>query len=679
MIERWSRPLDARWGVPIAALAVLLLLAALAPSPASAVPATGQARITPQPGKAKTDLFEQGAQLQGIGKGRTITLEVTDLSFGKVTKASTADTIVFVRGKKKVVVRDVDLRVATKRVALAGKIGKDEFVVLRATGRSESVANSIGLRNAPLALTGKAAKALAPRLGLDAIKPGRLGLLRLSATQNDLPKAAQQQPGQSQAQSEQPKPDDPTPTPDPCDIGVSSTGDWTAPSLLPAPGLDSPADVTGGSVDWTFKSSLRGYVMSGGAVVPVSPATVPAPPMGAFDFPVSSGAIKFDASGGLAEGAVIDGSGEVKLCHTAHKFSIYLSNPTVTLDGEDSRLTVDVETNMSGVHTPKQRVDLATLDLDEIVPFYSENTKTSAWKDVPVILTEAGSEALQLCSPENPGPCDYQEGDALEPISFEVRTGAQLAWPYNVGCDLSGIANMPQPVVTNSWPELPAGPAALPTLSAPEAIGEGSISWGLRTSLRNSVNATGVFNLADGAEKTEANMSGTGKSFTWPSTSGEYQPAGGGNPERLVLRGTGIVGICQSHFAQAYGTVLSDPTLVLDGEDSRLTVTISSRYRYSWTSGRVDIANLDIAAVERVAVPGSGEETITWTFPDPGADDTASGATETNSSVTLTPAGTSGLWLLGTSTAVPPPPSPYKTAGTRLNPVSVSIVRPIAP
>jgi len=679
MIAPWSRPLDARWGVPIAALAALLLLAALAPSPASAVPATGQAAITSQAGKATTDLLEQGAKLRGGAKGAdgAIVLEVTDLSFDKVTKAKVAGTIVFARGKRRVVVRDIDLNVAAEQVVIAGRIGKGRHTLLRATGRSESVANSVGLRNAPLALTAKGASALAPRLGLDAIKPGRLGLLSLSTVQDDIPTKAQN----DIPKAEQPQPVAPTPPPDPCDIAVTSTGDWTAPAPQSAPGLDSPADVTGGAVDWTFKTSLRGYVMGGGAVVPVSPATIPAPPMGAFEFPVSIGAIKFDASGDLADRAVISGSGEVKLCHTAHGFSVMLSNPTVTLDGEGSRLTVDVETNMSGVHTPAQRVDLATLEIGEIVPFYSENTKTSAWKNVPVVLTEAGSEALQLCSPENPGPCEYEEGDLLDPISFEVRTGAQLAWPYNVGCDLSGIANMPQPVVTNSWPELPAGPAAPPALSAPEAIGAGSISWGLRTALRNSVNATGVFNLDGDAEKSEANMNGAGKFFTWPSTSGEYQPAAGGNPERLVLRGAGMVGICQSHFAQAYGTVLSNPTLVIDGVNSRLTVDISSRYRFSWTSGRVDIAKLAIGDVERTAAPGSGEETITWTFPDPGADDTASGATETNSSVTLTAPGASGLWLLGTSSAAPPPASSlaYKTPGTSMNPVSVSIVRPTGP
>lgn len=658
MIESRTRSLDARWGVPIAVIAALLLAVALAPSPASAAPASGQVSIAPRPGKAKTDLFDQGAKLRGNrAKGGKAVLRVTDLSFGKVTRAKVAGKIVFARGQKKVTVRSVVLNVKGKRATVKGKIGKGKRVLFRAQGKSESVANSVGLRNATLSLTAKGAKALAPRLGLDSVKPGRLGVLSLSAVQDDLPK----EDLKAESPQQKPQPEKPTPPPPgPCDLPVTSEGSWTAPDPEPAPDLESPVGLTGGSIDWTFSIGLRGYVMSGGAVIPVPPATIPAPPMGAFDFPVTGGEVKLDASGDSADRAVIDGSGEVKLCHTEHKFSVMLSDPTLTLDGEDSHLTVDVETNMTGEHTPAQRVDLATLDMDGIVPGYNENTKTSAWSNVPVILTEAGSEALQLCNPENPGPCNYEAGDALDPISFEIKTDDDLAWPYTDGCDLSSS------VATSSWPEMPAGPAPLPVLDEPEEIDEGSIDWGLRTSLRNTVNSSGVFNALGGASLSDpSDMSGTGKHFSWPASSGEYEP---GDPGRLVLHGSGTVGLCNT--SHGYGTVLSNPTLVIDGEDSRLSMDVASRLGTSWTRFGVDLATLGIGdvVVDTTPGPGAGEETVTWTFPDPGEDDTASGATETDSSVKLAAAGPSAFWLVQ-----------MRTAGASLNPVSVSIIRNVSP
>ena len=194
----------------------------------------------------------------------------------------------------------------------------------------------------------------------------------------------------------------------------------------------------------------------------------------------------------------------------------------------------------------------------------------------------------------------------------------------------------------------------------------------MRNSLRATVNSNGVFNLAGGATRSDpSNMSGPGKFFTWPASTGAYEA---GTPGRLVLNGSGSVGICNT--AHGYGTVLSNPTVVIDGTKSRLVMDVATRLGSSWTSGRVDLTDVATGSVEKTAVdgPGSGEETITWTFPDLGAD-TAPGGTgadaddedSASSSVKLAAGGTSGLALLGGS---------YKTVGTALNKLSVSIVHP---
>jgi hypothetical protein len=155
-------------------------------------------------------------------------------------------------------------------------------------------------------------------------------------------------------------------------------------------------------------------------------------------------------------------------------------------------------------------------------------------------------------------------------------------------------------------------------------------------------------------------MAGAGKFFSWPATSGEYEP---GTPGRLVLHGGGTVGLCNT--AHGYGTVLSNPTLVIDGASSRLSMDVASRLGVSWTRYEVDLAALDIDEVDISSTPGPGpgQETISWTFPDPGNDDS-------DSSVTLTEAGTKALWLLGAS---------YRTAGLSMNQLSGTAVVPAAP
>jgi hypothetical protein len=241
---------------------------------------------------------------------------------------------------------------------------------------------------------------------------------------------------------------------------------------------------------------------------------------------------------------------------------------------------------------------------------------------------------------------------------------------------------MPAPTVTPSWPAAPSGVPPLPTLTSPDPVGSGGVSWGVRNSLRNTVNGTGVFNLSGGATSSHSiatkQMGGEGKFFTWPAVSGEYEePVLPTEPGRLVLQSTGTVGICQSQSAQAYGTVLSNPTLVIDGANSRLTMSVSSIFRTSWTSfDSIDVATLAIGAVQKTTTPGPGptEETITWTFPDLGTDAAPGGGDDdkdsANSAIELTANGTSGFWLLGNFG----PSSPYRTVGTPLNKVSVTIV-----
>jgi hypothetical protein len=114
--------------------------------------------------------------------------------------------------------------------------------------------------------------------------------------------------------------------------------------------------------------------------------------------------------------------------------------------------------------------------------------------------------------------------------------------------------------------------------------------------------------------------SATDRSFRWPAASaskGSYEAGGAGDADdRLLLRTEGRVAFCQTEVNQSYGIVLSDPTVVIDGANSRLTIDVATRYRSSWVRGRVDFASLDISGIPVNSVTESGTTTVSWTFPE---------------------------------------------------------------
>jgi len=576
----------------IALAAAIALVALLTTGTAQAAPASGEVTLTL---KANSDLrVKQGKK----GKAQNAALPVTDLELLAAATLHTSGKLTLANGKRSATLRDVIVQSAGQETAVSAKLGKRRLIVFRAQDKAEIGKSSARLSKAPLSLTGKGADALAQRLDLDSLAGGRVGTLGFAAT---LPAAAA---AKSQPEEKKPAPEGIVdPYASQCALSVTEKVSGTAPGPDSPPSLTGPVSLSGGKIDWGFKSSFRSYVVfSGGALVPIAPATVlnpplPAPQTGSFRFPAGGGSYVVNDPGDSSDDqAIVNGAGEIVLCNAPHDFRIVLSNPTVTIDGGDSRLTVDVDTNMSGVWTPTQRVDLATLDADGVSPFYNEDAKTVTWSGLPVALTEAGKQALDLCNPMNPGPCDYEEGDSLDALTVELKTDTAVAWPFGAGCTL-GI-----PATASSWPAAPAALAALPTLAAPESISNGSISWGVRNSLRKTVNSNGVFNLAGGATRSDpTSMEGPGKYFTWPAASGSHEA---GTPGRLVLDGTGSVGLCNT--AHGFGTVLSDPTVVIDGSKSRITMNVATRLGSSWTSGRVDLADVSTAGVEKTVTPGPG-------------------------------------------------------------------------
>lgn len=671
-----SRPSRSRRARALLALATLALSTTAFTGAATASPGSGEVVFSLKPGGEKS-LLRQDVKAkagkagptmrvlarQGKGGMQKVALPVVDVELREAATVETDGALTLSLQGRKATLRDLILQVAGRRTAISAKLGSKRLVVFRARGEAKIDSSTLALNGAKLSLTEKGASALQQRLDLEQLSAGKLGTVDVDARLTAGPAASNALPYGNDALPGGPV----DPYAKQCGVALKSTVQGSAADPAPAPALASPASVSGGSIQWGFQESFRFYVvtLSGGTIVPIAPATQPTPPIGSFSFPATGGGYVLGAAGDSSDDmAVIDGSGEVVICNAPHGFRITLSNPTVTIDGADSRLTVSVDTNMSGIHTPTQRVDLAKLDIDDAGTFYSENAKTVTWGDLPVTITEAGEEALQLCNPMNPGPCSYEEGDTLEPLTVTAATNAtEAAWPFASAC------NIAIPAVATSWPPAPAAPLAEPVLSTPESLTEGSIDWGFRNSLRNTVQTNGVFNLSGTTRSDAVDMSGSGKFFSWPSTSGEYEA---GTPGRLILHGTGSVGICNT--AHGFGTVLANPTLVVDGAKSRLSVDVATRLGTSWTWGRADVATIatgGIVVEELADTPSSGLETIKWTFPDLGADNAPGGGDDdtdsTNSSVKLAAPGTSAFWLLGGS---------YKTTGTALNKLSVSFVHP---
>jgi hypothetical protein len=181
-------------------------------------------------------------------------------------------------------------------------------------------------------------------------------------------------------------------------------------------------------VTWAVKSSLNGYINSVGSIVGLNGALVNRPP-GPLTIPPNNFLFEFD-SGQLAENgagteddqAITNATGTVVYCNSPHGFRIAISNPTVVIDGANSRLIADVDTNISGDWMPTQRVDLVTLDLTSITPTVQPGVRTT-WSNVPTTLTQAGSDALRLCEVSVPGAppgCLYPAGTAFAPITVEA-------------------------------------------------------------------------------------------------------------------------------------------------------------------------------------------------------------------------------------------------------------------
>lgn len=597
--------------------ALLLAIAATAlaaiSSPAAAAPADGEVKLTFKAG-AKSSLLRQGVKVDG-GRGRTqvASLSVKRAWSGNPDRVRAAGAITLASGKRVAKLRGVLLTIGARRAAISAKLGKKRLVFFRARGSRRAVGSTLLLRSRGLRLTGKGARLLRKRLGLGRGLAGRVGLLVVRA-EIKAPAAPIVAP---------PTPD---PTPDPkvaypyeaeCPVpfvegseGFSDApGEVGGTAAAPIFNPGTSQEVTGTTVEWGFKASFRNYVAfvpPAGSLQAVEGAganpseELMALPEAFFDFPVATGTYEPGTAPDHSDDLLVaDGSGAALFCKPDHGFNVVLKNPTVTIDGEDSRITADVGVNLNGVWHPFQRADVASLDLEGVEPEIADSGNTLTWEDVPASFTAAAEVATGGL---------YEAGEALDPVTVSTS----LNRPLLAQCGIE--AGSPE-----TLPAVEFGLDPLPTLDEPVSGSGGTIDWGFRRASRNSITMFGgSFPLLGGAtEGYPGNMGGSasappaggeGKFFRFPIDHYEYDAGeAGGADDRLIATSEATVGFCLP--AHTYGMVISKPTLIIDGAESRLIANAYSlQAGNGWIGGRVDLVDLNQGALE--ATEGVG--TVSW-------------------------------------------------------------------
>jgi len=619
-----ARP-SLRWPATLvlAFAAVVLLL-----SPGGAQAATkvgGKATLTLGTGKAGKALKKQRVKLKRVApaklKGKKLTAAVRSVSTGPV-KVGLKGGFTFRRGKRSAPARGLVVAASGKSISVNAKLAGKKLKLFKGAGKVAWTAEGdtkVTIKKGSLKLTAAAAKTLKKKLKLKKARAGAFGKLALTATKTTRtpvdpcvadPNAEGCQPGLQDPYLAQ------------CGLEATSKVAGTLTPAAPLPNMTGAKALAGSpDIAWGFKDSFRGYVnfVAAGSLHALDGASRDGMgPVAGFKFPVNDGGYKAnDPADATDDQAVVNGTGTSVYCATGHGFRIVISDPTVVIDGANSRLVADVDLNMTGVWTPTQRVDLAELDLSETTPFYNRSGSEVTWDRVPASLTADGRKAF--CRPAEgdlPEQCLYEEGEPLDPVTVTAKTEGAEPFPVTGYCDDVSAGTTQR--IDPDWPAVPAQPLPTGGITGGATVSSG-LDWGIRQGMRgmNPYNPIVVRTSADVAWSDPADMSGAGKYFTWTGSSGTHDPAGAGlEDDRLVQRYAGTVGLCSE--AHGYGTVLSDPTVVIDGDDSRVSADVAVRVgaQGDWMRGRVDLVDFDADDITVTSSPVTGGTEIKWVVAD---------------------------------------------------------------
>lgn len=439
----------------MAGLAALVPLLCAAPSPVDAAPAGGS--LTLAIGGDVGDGFGVGVTGVATLRRGTATFPVGGLELDRPSSATLRGSLRLKAGGRRATLRHLRVALRSSRVAISARLGgkRRTFFVAEPGKRLtlDRAAGDVDLPKTSILLTRAGARALRKALGFKGLSPGAFGRVALVASLKagsslPAPLASTPAPTPAGPATQQPTdppvdpPADPPVEPDPyafCPVtagtGPGTPGGQPGPPAL-GPALTTPQPIASGAIDWGFRASFRSYVSAGDGNPPLSTlggATIA--PGEAFSFPVGGGQFE-DAA---APRAIVDGGGTAIFCYPGHFFRIAMLNPTATIDGAQSRLTVDVESNQFGTEYGPWRSDVATLDTSDVTVEYSNDGQTATWRDLPATLTADGASAFAGF---------YGAGQELDPIT--VTAGDRLAAPETRVASRADMTHDPSQAIGNS-------------------------------------------------------------------------------------------------------------------------------------------------------------------------------------------------------------------------------------
>lgn len=630
-----------RW---IATLVLAVTAAVLLVGPGHAQAKTtvsGKATFTLGTGKAGKALKRQKVRITRVaparvkrlaGKRFRVVAPVSGVST-KPARTRLKGGFSFRRGKRSIAAHGLVVNASKKAIVVVGRLGGKKIRIFRGAGRLATTTgntSTLRLRNGKLRLTPAASRNIRKRLKVKRAPAAAYGKLVINAKKTSPAPVDPCVVDPNAEGCQPPLPEDPYLA----QCGVAATSQL-AGTLTPAPAapeFTSIPGVTGPStISWGFKGSYRTYVTSiaGGSMYGLDGATHdatndgagPGVPRAGFDFPTT--ATRYSDNGTPADltddKAVVEGTGTALFCATGHEFRVALSNPTIVIDGNSSRLDADVDANLSGTWIPTQRITVATLDIGQVTQKNQDapgTGSTIAWSDVPASLTAEGSAAF--CGTGDLDKCSgiYPAGTDLDPISIEVTLPDPISEvdPYasSSAPELADCNVQAKGITSGRW--APAAP--LPVLEdAKPTTAPSSVSWGLRAQFRSYVYGSNaappppknVLIALDGATR-EAGDDPT-RGFSYPVSGGQYAANDPVNltDDQAIINGTGTALYCNN--AHGFWGSVSNPTIVIDGENSRIVADVRANESGVLSNAqRVTLADLDVSAI----TPTSAGSEVTW-------------------------------------------------------------------
>jgi len=417
----------ARRGVTTAltvfAAAIILFLGFAHGSANAAVVTEGSAVVTINSlSSAKASAIAPATGKKVGKKGVKATAPVKSLNIlGSTAKVGLGGGVKLSNGKRSVRITGFSLAIEGNLTVVRGKLGGRNLVIFTASGKAtvDKDANKVKLTGAKLKFPPSVAKTVKKKLKLKKAPTGKIGVLTVNASNTTV------DPCVANPEAEG------CPIVDPyfeqCGIEATSrVKDFWAPATA-LPAATGSVPTTGpASINWGFRSAFRGYVYGTMASEGKGDSALQAlggasrfgsemDPTRGFSFPVTNGFYKANTGDTADDQAVVNGSGTALFCNNVHGFWAAITDPTVVIDGANSRIVATISENLNGQAGPLHtavRVDLAKLDLTGVTPAYGTGTVT--WTAVPATLSDSASPFATY--PQGPGPV------ALEPITVTVST-----------------------------------------------------------------------------------------------------------------------------------------------------------------------------------------------------------------------------------------------------------------